>query len=44
MGTLLAGASPALAQGGWDVLTLRGQGSSIGVEFKVAVPAAGSFR
>ena len=32
MGALVAGASPALAQGGFDILTLRGQGSSIGVE------------
>src|SRR5687768_3680923 len=32
VGALLAGASPARAQGGFDILTLRGQGSSIGVE------------
>src|SRR6187455_909932 len=32
LGALLAGVSPALAQNGFDILTLRGQGSSIGVE------------
>jgi serine protease Do len=32
LGALLIGATPAVAQGGFDVLTLRGPGSSIGVE------------
>ena len=32
IGMMLTGASPAAAQGGFDILTLRGPGSSIGVE------------
>lgn len=32
LGAWLASATPALAQGGFDILTLRGPGSSIGVE------------
>ena len=32
MGAWLATATPALAQSGLDILTLRGPGSSIGVE------------
>ena len=32
LGAWLATATPALAQGGFDILTLRGPGSSIGVE------------
>jgi serine protease Do len=32
LGTWLTSATPALAQGGFDILTLRGPGSSIGVE------------